>query len=155
MQFKSFLKAGHPPTLFAAFLYFDMSFMVWVILGPLGLFIARDFGLSPGKKGLMVAVPVLSGAVFRFFMGLLVDRVGAKISAQIGQVIVMAALAVAYFHGLHSLPQVYALGIFLGVAGASFAAALPLASRWYPPEAQAREAEHWSSPVTPDWRCPA
>ncbi len=136
MQLKTFLKAGHPPTLFSAFLYFDMSFMVWVILGPLGLFIARDFGISPAQKGFMVAIPVLSGAVFRFFMGLLVDRIGAKRSGQIGQLIVMGALAWAYFHGLSSLPQVYALGIFLGVAGASFAVALPLASRWYPPEAQ-------------------
>jgi len=36
---KGFLKAGHLPTLFAAFLYFDLSFMVWVILGPLGVLI--------------------------------------------------------------------------------------------------------------------
>ena len=34
---RAFLKAGHPPTLFAAFFYFDMSFMVWVLLGPLGV----------------------------------------------------------------------------------------------------------------------
>ncbi len=32
----SFWKAGHAPTLFAAFLYFDLSFMVWYVLGPLG-----------------------------------------------------------------------------------------------------------------------
>ena len=29
----SFLKSGHWPTLLAAFLYFDLSFMVWVVLG--------------------------------------------------------------------------------------------------------------------------
>ena len=34
---RAFLKAGHAPTLFAAFFYFDMSFMVWVLLGPLGV----------------------------------------------------------------------------------------------------------------------
>ena len=44
----SFWKAGHPATLFAAFLYFDLSFMVWVILGPLGVQIAKDLGLSAG-----------------------------------------------------------------------------------------------------------
>ncbi|PMW04423.1 MFS transporter, partial [Pseudomonas sp. GW456-11-11-14-TSB2] len=32
--------------------------------------------------------------------------------------------------------QVLALGLILGVAGASFAVALPIASRWYPPEHQ-------------------
>jgi NNP family nitrate/nitrite transporter-like MFS transporter len=136
MQIKAFLKSGHSPTLFSAFLYFDVSFMVWVILGPLGVFIARDLGLTPAEKGLMVAVPVLSGALFRLLMGLLVDRIGAKLTGQIGQVVVMAAITWAWLTGLDSLPQVYALGVFLGVAGASFAVALPLASRWYPPEAQ-------------------
>jgi NNP family nitrate/nitrite transporter-like MFS transporter len=136
MQLKAFLKTGHPPTLFSAFLYFDVSFMVWILLGPLGIFIARDLGLSPSEKGLMVAIPVLSGAVFRFFMGLLVDRIGAKRTGLIGQVVVMAALAWAWIAQLDTLPQVYTLGVFLGVAGASFAVALPLASRWYPPESQ-------------------
>ena len=50
---KGFLKAGHLPTLVAAFLYFDLSFMVWVLLGPLGVQIAKDLGLSPAEKGLM------------------------------------------------------------------------------------------------------
>lgn len=39
---RGFLRAGHLPTLVAAFLYFDVSFMVWVILGPLAVFIAKD-----------------------------------------------------------------------------------------------------------------
>ena len=84
----------------------------------------------------MVAVPVLSGAVMRVFMGVLVDRIGAKRAGLIGQAVVMAALLLSWLFGLHSLRAVYALGICLGVAGASFAVALPLASRWYPPEAQ-------------------
>lgn len=35
MTFSHFRKQGHFPTLIASFLYFDISFMVWVILGPL------------------------------------------------------------------------------------------------------------------------
>jgi len=132
----SFLKAGHPPTLLAAFLYFDMSFMVWVMLGPLGVQLARDLHLSPAQKGLMVATPVLAGAVLRVVMGVLVDHLKPKLAGAIGQVIVMAALLVVWQLGLHSYEQVLALGIALGVAGASFAVALPLASRWYPPEHQ-------------------
>ncbi|MDN5598845.1 MAG: MFS transporter, partial [Pseudomonas sp.] len=38
----SFWKSGHTPTLFAAFLYFDLSFMVWYLLGPLAVQIATD-----------------------------------------------------------------------------------------------------------------
>ncbi len=132
----SFWKAGHPPTLLAAFLYFDLAFMVWVVLGPLGVQIAKDLGLNASQKGMMVATPVLAGALLRMVMGILVDHLKPKMAGAIGQVIVIAALAFAWIVGVKSYEQVLLLGIFLGVAGASFAVALPLASRWYPPEHQ-------------------
>ena len=136
MLSRDFLKAGHAPTLFAAFLYFDLSFMVWVILGPLGVAIAKDFHLDPAQKGLMVAVPVLAGALLRLVNGVLVDRIGPKKTGMIGQLIVLAGLGLAWAVGIHNYHQVLALGVILGVAGASFAVALPLASRWYPQEHQ-------------------
>ena len=61
----SFWKAGHAPTLFAAFLYFDLSFMVWYVLGPLGVQIASDLQLSTQQRGMMVATPGLAGALVR------------------------------------------------------------------------------------------
>ncbi len=132
----SFWQAGHKPTLFAAFLYFDLSFMVWVMLGPLGVQIANDLNLTAVQKGLMVATPVLSGALLRLVMGVLVDHLKPKLAGVIGQVIVIIALLIAWRFGIHSYEQVLLLGVALGVAGASFAVALPLASRWYPPEHQ-------------------
>jgi NNP family nitrate/nitrite transporter-like MFS transporter len=136
MLSRSFLKAGHAPTLFSAFLYFDLSFMVWVLLGPLGVAIATDFHLDPAQKGLMVAIPVLSGALLRLVAGVMVDHIGPKKTGMIGQLIVLTGLFVAWRLGVHNYHQVLALGVILGVAGASFAVALPLASRWYPPEHQ-------------------
>src|SRR5215212_3767189 len=133
---KGFIKAGHAPTLFAAFLYFDMSFMVWVLLGPMGVQIAKDLGLTAAEKGLMVAVPVLAGAVLRSVAGVLVDHLRPKLTGAIMQVVVIAGLGLAWFWGVHSFTQVLMVGCVLGVAGASFAVALPLASRWYPPEHQ-------------------
>ena len=133
-----FLKAGHPLTLLAAFLYFDLSFMVWVMLGPLGVQIARDLGLDAAQKGLMVATPVLAGALLRVVMGLLVDHLRPRMAGIIGQVIVLAGLLWAYLHGIGSYSEVLGVGLILGVAGASFAVALPLASRWYPPEHQGK-----------------
>ncbi len=136
MTTRSFLRSGHTPTLFASFLYFDLSFMVWVLLGPLGVAIAKDFDLDPAQKGFMVAVPVLSGALLRLVAGVLVDRIGPKKTGIIGQLIVLAGLLIAWTLGVHNYSQVLILGLLLGVAGASFAVALPLASRWYPPEHQ-------------------
>jgi NNP family nitrate/nitrite transporter-like MFS transporter len=134
----SFWKAGHLPTLFAAFLYFDLSFMVWVMLGPLGVQIAKDLGLNAAQKGLMVATPVLAGALLRLVMGVMVDHLKPKMAGAIGQVIVIIALLAAWQFGIKSYGQVLLLGLALGVAGASFAVALPLASRWYPPEHQGK-----------------
>lgn len=133
---KGFLQAGHLPTLFSAFLYFDISFMVWVILGPLGVQIAHDFNLTPAEKGLMVAMPVLSGAVLRIVLGVLVDHLGPKRTGLLAQSIVICGMVTAWLAGIHNFHQILAVGVLLGFAGASFAVALPLASRWYPPEHQ-------------------
>jgi MFS transporter, NNP family, nitrate/nitrite transporter len=133
---RGFLKAGHLPTLLAAFLYFDASFMVWVLLGPLGVQIAKDLALTPAQKGLMVATPVLAGAALRLVLGVLVDHLKPKWTGVMAQSLVIIGLLAASFLGVHSYGQTLLVGIVLGLAGASFAVALPLASRWYPPEHQ-------------------
>jgi MFS transporter, NNP family, nitrate/nitrite transporter len=135
---KSFWKSGHAPTLLAAFLYFDVSFMVWVLLGPLAPIISKELGLDPAQKGMMVAIPTLAGALLRLVNGVLVDRIGQKVTGAISQVVVMAGLFVAWRFGVSSYEGTLALGVILGFAGASFAVSLPLASRWYPPEHQGK-----------------
>ena len=135
MRLREFSQSGHSPTLFSAFLYFDISFMVWVLLGVLGVHIAGDFGLTASQKGLLVAVPILGGALVRIPLGVLVDRIGPKRTGILGQLLVTMPLVWAWLGG-RSLPEMFALGLLLGVAGGSFAVALPLASRWYPPQHQ-------------------
>lgn len=133
---KGFLKAGHLPSLISAFLYFDASFMVWVLLGPLGVQIAKDLRLDAAEKGLMVATPVLIGAVLRIPLGLFADHAGPRLAGIVAQVLVIAGLVAAWAIGVHSFPAMLLVGVVLGLAGASFAVALPLASQWYPSEYQ-------------------
>jgi NNP family nitrate/nitrite transporter-like MFS transporter len=136
MNWSEFRRAGHWPTLLAAFLYFDVSFMVWVVLGPLSLYLSQDLGLTVGEKFHLVAIPILAGAMLRIPLGMLADHIGPKLTGQLGQLVVIAGLAYAWLFGLHSKLEVELLGVILGVAGASFAVALPQASRWYPPKYQ-------------------
>lgn len=136
MNIKEFREAGHWPTLLAAFLYFDVSFMVWVMLGPLSLYITKDLGIPVSEKFTLVAIPILSGAILRILIGFLADFVGPKATALLAQVVVMAGLGYVAAFGLHSKLEVEALGVLLGVGGASFAVALPQASRWYPAKFQ-------------------
>lgn len=130
-----FLKAGHLPTLVAALLYFDVSFMVWVLLGPLAPFVREQFGLTATQQGLLVAVPLLGGAFFRPLLGILGDRIGGRRAGLLALGLTVVPLVMGWRFAT-SLAHFYAIGLLLGVAGASFAVALPLASRWYPPEYQ-------------------
>ena len=73
-----FLRTGHLPTLAAALLYFDVSFMVWVVLGPLAPFLRDEFHLTSTEQGLLVAIPLLGGSLFRPVLGVLGDRLGGR-----------------------------------------------------------------------------
>ena len=135
MSMKGFTRAGHLPTLVAALLYFDVSFMTWVLLGPLAPFLRDDLGLSATQQGLLTAIPLLGGSLFRPVLGLVADRIGGRRTGIIGMVLTMATLFIGWQYARIPI-HFYTLGFFLGLAGASFAVALPLASRWYPPQYQ-------------------
>jgi len=130
-SYKIFLKSGHPPTLLAAFLYFDFSFAVWVLNGAMGPFISDAFHLSPAQIGLMVSVPTLAGAFMRFPLGVLSQYIGRKNAAIVEMSCIVIALCYGFFF-VHSFNNVLAMGVLLGIAGASFGVALSLGSGWFP-----------------------
>ncbi|MGD9656078.1 MAG: MFS transporter [Methylocystis sp.] len=136
MNLADFRKAGHWPTLLAAFLYFDISFMAWVSLGPLMIYITKDMPISVEDKISLVAIPVLGGAFFRVPLGLLSDAIGPKMTGIAAQTVVMFAVSLVCVFGLTSSIAIALFGLSLGLAGASFAVALPQAGRWYPPQYQ-------------------
>jgi len=135
MDTKSFFKSGHFPTLMAAFLYFDVSFMVWVLLGPLAPFLGEQMHLTATQKGLLTAIPLLGGSLFRPVLGVLGDRLGGRNTGLLGLCLTLVPLLLAWKFA-HTPGQFYFLGLLLGIGGASFAVALPLAGKWYPPEYQ-------------------
>ncbi len=135
MNLRDFRRAGHAPTLFCSFLYFDVSFMVWVLLGALANSIIADFGLSDSRAGMMVSIPLLGGSCLRPVLGVLADRVGARRTALLGLALTVIPILLGWLWA-DNFAELLVVGALLGVAGASFAAALPLASRWYPPEYQ-------------------
>ena len=122
---------GSASTVIASFLHFDLCFTLWVLLGALGIFISKDLGLNAAQQGLMVAIPILSGSLMRIVVGPLSDRFGGK---RVGVAMLLFLFLPLLLGWLvqANFPIIIAIGLLLGVAGSSFAVALPLASRWYP-----------------------
>ncbi len=250
MKISDLKTSGHAPSLFSAFLYFDVSFMVWVILGALMPFIATDpaltganlritptalvtqaqphtlivkaadpkkgqpktvynllikagdprhitaaekplekfivndadpatlaavnakskyirialaptahgnpfanaillkplaalpkgfqplaNGYSAGAKLFLIAIPLVAAGFWRIVLGLLADRFGSRRIGLLGLTVTLLPLILAFL-AANTYNALEFVAFFLGVAGASFAVALPLASRWYPPHLQ-------------------
>ena len=128
-------RSGHWPSLVGAWLHFEISFMVWLLIGALGVAISADFGLTATQKGLLVAIPVLGGALLRVGVGVCSDWYGPKPTGLVLLVAELLALLWGWL-GATSYVELLGVGLCLGVAGASFAVAIPLASRAYPPAHQ-------------------
>jgi len=132
-SFKSFLRSGHGPTLFAAFLYFAFSCCIWVLNGAMAPFIGESFNLSPAQKGLMLSVPIIAGALMRFPLGILSQYIGRKSATLVEMGLIAVAMLFGFFM-VHSFNDLLAMGVLLGIAGASFGVALSLGSGWFPPQ---------------------
>ena len=131
--FRHFLRSGHAPTLFAAFLYFSFSCAIWVLNGAMAPFISETYNLSPSEKGLMLSVPIFAGALMRFPLGVLAQYIGRKNAT----LVEMALICVAMLFGLFfvdSFGDLLAMGVLLGIAGASFGVALSLGAGSFPPQ---------------------
>ncbi|MEY2952949.1 MAG: hypothetical protein RLZZ401_1036 [Pseudomonadota bacterium] len=129
--FRTFLKSGHAPTLGAAFFYFAFSCAIWVLNGTMAPFITEAYKLSPAEKGLMLSIPIFAGALMRFPLGILAQYIGRKNAT----LVEMAGIAIAMLFGffyVKSFSDLLAMGVLLGIAGASFGVALSLGSGSFP-----------------------
>jgi MFS transporter, NNP family, nitrate/nitrite transporter len=132
-NFKVFVRSGHWPTLLASFLYFDFCFAIWVLNGAMAPFISETYSLTPAQKGFMVSVPILAGALMRFPLGVLSQYIGRKNAAMVEMCLIVIALLFGFLY-VQTYDNVLAMGVLLGIAGASFGVALSLGSGWFPPQ---------------------
>ena len=132
-SFRTFLRTGHAPTLFAAFLYFGFSCCIWVLNGAMAPFISESYHLSPAQKGLMLSVPIIAGALMRFPLGVLSQYIGRKKATLVEMGMIVVAMLVGFFW-VKSFDDLLAMGVLLGIAGASFGVALSLGAGSFPPQ---------------------
>lgn len=131
------LRSGNWRSLLACFLYFDTGFTVWVLYGPLAPFIGKSIPMTAAQQGFLVAVPVLSAAILRVALGNLYQSTNGRRVALMGVLLsAVPAIVLPLLPAAPSYTLLLVLGVFLGVGGASFAVALPMAGSSYPPKVQ-------------------
>lgn len=132
MNFRDFHRSGHAPTLWASFLYFAFSCGIWVINGAMAPFISETYQLTPAQKGVMLSIPIFAGALMRFPLGVLAQYIGRKNATlvEMGGIVLAMGFGYLFVDSYHGL---LAMGVLLGIAGASFGVALSLGSGSFPP----------------------
>lgn len=110
-----------------------VGFWAWMAISPLQAIYATEMGLDQGQISLMLATPVLVGALGRILVGALTDRFGGRrifTGVLLGST--PAVLLVALAGSIRSFPLLLVAGFLLGMAGTIFAAGIPFSSAWFP-----------------------
>ncbi|WP_126444320.1 MFS transporter [Sulfuricystis multivorans] len=115
-------------------LAFTVCFMVWMMFAVIGIPIKKTLDLNETQFGILVAMPVLTGSLFRLPVGMLTDKYGGRIVfAAIMAATVVPIYLIAYgtefWHYL-------LLGLFVGLTGTSFSVGIAYCARWFPKRQQ-------------------
>lgn len=114
---------------------FTACFAVWVMFSIIGIPIKELLALNETQFGLLAAITILTGSVFRLPVGILTDRFGGRIVYSVlmlSTVIplwLIGSVTTTYWHLL-------ILGLFVGIAGASFSVGIAYTAKWFDKEHQ-------------------
>lgn len=118
--------------LYTSTLLFGLFFAVWVLFSIVGIPMRKELGISDGQFALLVAIPVLTGAVLRIPVGIIADRVGGR--ATMMALLLITAVPVYLLSRVQSYGTALVLALAIGLAGSSFASGVAWVSAWSPPE---------------------
>ena len=108
---------------------FTVCFAVWTLFSIVGIKIKQELNLDDSEFGLLVATPVLTGALSRLFLGLLSDRFGGRRVFALLMLLTAAAVYAVSVVSRFPLFLVAALG--LGFSGGAFAIGVSYVSNWF------------------------
>lgn len=127
--------AGRPMLMLVmATLGFAVNFWAWALLSPLGPRFKDLLALSSSEQALLVAVPVIVGALGRIPVGALTDRFGGRVMFPLVSAATIVPVLFLGLAGQRSLTALLIGGFFLGIGGTAFAVGVPFVTAWFPPE---------------------
>ena len=109
---------------------FAACFVAWMMFGVIGIPIRKELGLNASEFGLLTATPVLTGALLRLPLGVWTDRFGGRIVMTLLLIFCAVPLWISTY--ATAFWQFLALGLTLGLVGASFAVGTPYVARFFP-----------------------
>jgi len=108
---------------------FTVCFAVWMMFAVIGIPIKKMLGLNETEFGLLAATPVLSGSLLRLPLGMMTDKFGGR---PVFFVLMLATVVPIYFIGqATAFWHFLLLGLFVGVAGASFSVGIAYVAHWF------------------------
>ncbi len=115
-------------------LAFTVCFAVWMMFAVIGVPIKNELGLNETEFGILIATPVLTGSLIRLPLGMWTDKLGGRIvffALMLSTVVPiwLMAYATEFWHFL-------VIGLFVGLAGGSFAVGIAYCARWFEKERQ-------------------
>ena len=113
---------------------FLICFAAWGLVSAFAVVFRERFDLDASRTALLVAVPVLLGALARLPVGMLGDRYGGRWVFTI--LMLASAVPVALVPVTQTFAGLLAVAFLLGFAGASFAVGAGHVSRWTPKQRQ-------------------
>jgi NNP family nitrate/nitrite transporter-like MFS transporter len=112
-----------------------VGFWAWMAIAPLQNIYGETMGLDQGQISIMLAMPVLVGALGRIVVGAMTDRFGGrKMFSALLLLGVPAVLLVALAGSIGSYPLLLLGAFILGIPGTIFAVGIPFSSAWFPPQ---------------------
>lgn len=110
-------------------LSFAVNFAVWTMFSIIGIKIKAELNLTDTQFGLLVATPILTGSITRLPLGILTDKFGGRIIFFIQMILV--AIPTYGLAFANQYWQYLVIGLFVGLAGGSFAIGIAYTSAWF------------------------
>lgn len=124
--------------LFLNTLAFTICFAVWMFNGVLVAFLVDNqiYKWNPVEIGWLLAIPVLSGSIFRLHGGIWTDKYGGK--WMFGGLLLFCAIPMYLISHANTFAAFALCSFGFGFAGVGFSIGIASTSLWYPKEWQGR-----------------
>ena len=113
---------------------FTVCFAIWTIFSILGVQIKQDLGLNDTQFGLLVATPILTGALSRLILGIWTDQYGGRIVMTL--TMLLSAVSTYLLSSVETYEMFLVAALGVGLAGGTFAVGITYVSAWYEKEKQ-------------------